>query len=189
MWCALGTDRSGAIFGTIIIGALLAAMDTNTHTPLVVVAVSAVAVALCWLAQANAAALGKKSEPGSDSRSPRRFRCLAPVVGTGTTDAVLAALSAAVAVLVALVIIGGRRAGMSGAASAVPAAIIAALVIGVIILKANVHQEFTSAGRPVSSALFPFLGDALRLATTRQTGLRQPGNPGYSSCIPFCDEC
>jgi hypothetical protein len=157
-WLEPEENPAGVIYGIVVTGALLAAESTRQENLVEAVGATSVTLVLYWLAHAYSKALGDRLESGhawsaiqllrivgheaallKGAALPLVVLVVAALAGTGTPDAVLAALVATGLLLVVLELIAGRRARLTGLELAVQVVVTASLGVGVVLLKWVVH--------------------------------------------------
>jgi hypothetical protein len=151
-------DASRAIYGLILIGALLAAESGSHESYLDALSSAAIAAGVYWLAHGYASALGRRlSErsrltPGSVMRAmirdlalirgaaiPLLALALAALLGATEETAVTIAVWSAVVSLALLELLAGLRAGASRGELALETGIGLAMGLGILALKAVLH--------------------------------------------------
>lgn len=151
-------NPSGAIYGVIVIGSLLAAESGLHETYLDTLSSAAVAATLYWVAHAYAGALGQRLATGERLTPAVLIRALAHdrtliqgasvpllalsaawIVGAPQQTAVTAALWSAIASLVALELIAGLRAHATAGEILLETIIGATIGLGILALKAILH--------------------------------------------------
>ncbi len=151
-------DPSRAIYGLILIGALLAAESGTHESYLDTIASAAIAAAVYWLAHGYATALGqrlahrRRLTPGAVMRAMRHdfalirgaaipllALALAAALGASQQTAVTVALWSAIASLGLFELLAGLRAGASRTELALETAIGIAMGLGILLLKIVLH--------------------------------------------------
>jgi hypothetical protein len=151
-------NPSGAVYGMIVIGALLAAESGLHETYLETISSAAVATALYWLAHAYAGALGQRLATGACLTPAVLVRALAHdrsliqgasvpllalsaawIVGAPQQTAVTAALWSAIVSLILFELIAGLRARASAGEILLETSIGATIGLGILALKAILH--------------------------------------------------
>jgi hypothetical protein len=151
-------NPSGAVYGVIVIGALLAGESGRHETYLDTISSAVVAAALYWLAHAYAGVLGRRLSSGerltASAPAQALWRDLAvirgaaiPLValvltalaGAGQQSAVTAALWSAVASLVGLELLAGLRSGASRGELVLDATVGMAMGLAILALKVLLH--------------------------------------------------
>ncbi len=153
-----GENSAGAIYGLIVIAALLAAESGEHESYVDTIGSAAIATALYWLAHAYAQLLGGRLATGERLTPAALARALAHdwtivrgavlplaalaitwAAGTTQRTAVIVALWSAIASLVAFELIAGVRARASARELALDAAVGATLGIAILALKIVLH--------------------------------------------------
>lgn len=157
-WIAPRENPSGAVYGVIVIGALLAAESGRHESYLDTVASTVIAAALYWLAHAYAGVLGRRLVEqqrltasalvralGRDlaivrgAALPLLALVLAWATGAALQTAVTAALWSAIASLIAFELIAGIRSRATAGELALDAGVGAAMGIAILALKIVLH--------------------------------------------------
>jgi len=153
-----GGNLSGLVYGTLTAGALLAAEAGRHETVGDLVEAVTIAVVLYWVAHAYAAVLGRRLERPAPLRlsevagalrheasllaggaAPVAVLLLAHASGVSGETAVTAAMSASVALLAALEVVAGARAGLRGLRLSAQVPIGALMGLGIFALKIILH--------------------------------------------------
>jgi hypothetical protein len=151
-------NPAGAIYGVIVIGALLAGESGRHETYLDTISSAVVAAALYWLAHAYAGLLGRRLSNGErlttralahalwhdlavirGSAIPLIALILAAACGAGVQDAVTTALWSAVASLVGLELLAGLRSGASRGELLLDVSVGMAMGLAILALKILLH--------------------------------------------------
>jgi len=157
-WIVPVANPSGAIYGLIVIGALLAAESGRHETYLDSAASAAIAAAIYWLAHAYATVLGRRLGAHERLTAGALARALAhdwtlirgaaiPVLvllaawltGAAQSTGVTAALWSVVASIIALELIAGIRSRVVPRELAVEIAVGVALGLGILAMKILLH--------------------------------------------------
>ena len=157
-WVLPPENPSGAVYGVIVIGALLAGESGRHETYLDTLSSAAVAASLYWLAHAYAGVLGRRLSTGERLSAGALIRALghdwvvirgaaipllalvvAAVAGAGQQTAVTAALWSAAASLVALELIAGVRSRASPRELALDLAVGMTMGLAILALKVLLH--------------------------------------------------
>jgi hypothetical protein len=157
-WLLPSRNPAGAIYGVIVIGALLAAESSRHESYLETFSSAALAAALYWLAHAYAGVLGRRLTHHERLSVPTLARALAHdwslvrgagiplvalaiawVLGASQQDAVTAALWSAIASLVALELLAGARSHATRGELAVDIAVGLAMGTAILMLKIILH--------------------------------------------------
>jgi hypothetical protein len=151
-------NPAGAIYGMIVIGALLAAESGRHETYIDTIASAAIAAALYWLAHAYAEALGRRLAQQErltaeslaralahdwaiirGAMAPLAVLAIAWAAGAAQQTAVTAALWSTIVSLVAFELIAGIRAHASPRELALEGAVGAAMGLAILALKIVLH--------------------------------------------------
>ncbi len=157
-WALPGENPTGAVYGTITLGALLAAEDGLHDTYLETVGSVAVALVLYWLAHSYAELLGQRLATGGrltaralgqalardwaivrGTSAPLLALLAAWAVSASQETAVTVALWTCAATLVAFELLAGLRARAQSGELALEVCVGAAMGMGVIALRAILH--------------------------------------------------
>jgi hypothetical protein len=157
-WIAPGENPSGAVYGVIVIGALLAAESGHHESYLDTVASTIIAAALYWLAHAYASVLGRRlalqerltasalaRALGHDwtivrgAALPLLALVLAWATGASLQTAVTAALWSAIASLIAFELIAGIRSRATAHELVLDVGVGTAMGIAILALKIVLH--------------------------------------------------
>lgn len=157
-WLLPSSNPAGAIYGVIVIGALLAAESSRHETYLETFSSAALAAALYWLAHAYAGVLGRRLTHHERLSFPALVRALAHdwalvrgagvpllalaiawALGASQEDAVTTALWSAIGSLVALELLAGARAHATRGELVVDAAVGLAMGTAILLLKIILH--------------------------------------------------
>ncbi len=157
-WLLPSENPSGAVYGAILIGALLAAESGRHETYLDTIGSAAVATALYWLAHAYASVLGHRldsHEPlsaGALARAlthdwalvrgaavPLLALALAWIAGASQQSAVTAALWSTAACLVAFELIAGLRSHATRGELALQVGVGVTMGVAILALKVILH--------------------------------------------------
>jgi hypothetical protein len=151
-------NPAGAIYGVIVIGALLAGESGRHETYLDTISSAVVAAALYWLAHAYAGVLGRRLSNGErltaralahglwrdlavirGAAIPLIALVLAAACGAGVQAAVTTALWSAVASLVGLELLAGLRSGASRGELVLDVTVGLAMGLAILTLKILLH--------------------------------------------------
>lgn len=157
-WILPPENPSGAVYGVIVIGALLAGESGRHESYLDTLSSAAVAASLYWLAHAYAGVLGRRLSTGERLSAGALLRALghdgavirgaavpllalviAAVAGAGQQTAVTAALWSAAASLVALELIAGVRSKAGPGELALDLAVGMTMGLAILALKVLLH--------------------------------------------------
>jgi hypothetical protein len=157
-WVLPPENPSGAVYGVIVIGALLAGESGRHENYLDTLSSAAVAASLYWLAHAYAGVLGRRLSTGERLSVGALLRALghdwavirgatipllalviAAVAGAGQQTAVTAALWSAAASLVMLELIAGVRSKASAGELALDLAVGMTMGLAILALKVLLH--------------------------------------------------
>lgn len=158
-WVLPEHNPTGAVYGTLIIGAVLATESAGRETLLETVGALALALALYWLAHAYADTLGQRLDRQTPLSAAGLLRALvrdwaivrgagmpilallvASAAGASLATAVLAAVWASAALIVAFELLAGVRAGLRGTELMLQACAGAAMGLVIIALRVVMHS-------------------------------------------------
>jgi hypothetical protein len=157
-WVSPDENPVGVVYGTVIIGAVLATESPGHETLLETFAAIELALALYWVAHSYAATLGERLEhqtplsPGSFVRSlvrdlaivrgasiPVAALLIASIFGASLASAVLIAVWTSALTVVAYEVVAGIRAGLRGRELVVQVCAGAVMGLAIIALRAVLH--------------------------------------------------